>query len=846
MIRNKVFVLITITAFAYSLSVSGQRSRMVYGEDDPLKEWCYLSKSTTVIGVPFVPQPVQVTFDGSVFTGNTELCFFYDDSIKPILIRQKSFLNGWIPIVSDSWQHNNICYDIEIFSASLDPIGSENSVQFIRYRMKNSGNETATGTLATAIRGSARDYRKGNPIEYTPETEFRITNNSFYRDNRFLYSFSNGGKCFAVPEEIYSKPYTAADYNLTSRAETGIVVYRKELDPGEEYSVVFKMPRLPIAEEAMERIIAKADYNITKQQVIKNWEKLIDERVSFSIPEKRVNDSYKAALVHLILATRGNGSVGNRQGSGLPYDELFLNDYFDMLLAYEAYGLTEFIEPNIEWLMKKQHKSGMFIDVHNRGDDSIVTSHGQGLFSLAYHYVMTRDNKYGEKIYPAIRKGVDLIINDHKTDKYGLIRPSIPYDAPMVSGYHTCHNLFALTALQTSIRVARLMGQEEDADAWTKAQKSYKKSIIKAIDNAYQKEGYITSGLYDWTAGLVQGRLGVNEYPNQDWENNLLCFPSELLSINDIRVAKTLETIRKRKYREGCMTYRNGMHIHQYVTINQAHQYMVTGDQKHALLDLYHVLLHNGSTHEGFENLVEPWSRTVYAGCPPPHAWAAAKTALFIRNMMVMEYGGEGGVNENERDLLLFSLISPDWIETGKKLEIKNAPTEMGNISASMLFTDGGASIKFDAEFHNSPRHIIFRIPYFLELKSADAEGKIINRENDILYLSPDIKKLTLSWTKKSSYNENIFQEILKSYRKEYGFVKNTDDYKNTPPKPFLLDDEQNIANEPLSFIVVKKAFKKEYERRCSKLKKEGILGRVKAPPLLTPEERETLYQYKH
>ena len=35
------------------------------------------------------------------------------------------------------------------------------------------------------------------------------------------------------------------------------------------------------------------------------------------------------------------------------------------------------------------------------------------------------------------------------------------------------------------------------------------------------------------------------------------------------------------------MTYRNGMHIHQYVTINQAHQYMAIGDQGHALRDLY-------------------------------------------------------------------------------------------------------------------------------------------------------------------------------------------------------------------------------------------------------------------
>jgi len=36
--------------------------------DDPRREWCYAAQSTTVIGMPFVPEPVQVTYDGAVYT----------------------------------------------------------------------------------------------------------------------------------------------------------------------------------------------------------------------------------------------------------------------------------------------------------------------------------------------------------------------------------------------------------------------------------------------------------------------------------------------------------------------------------------------------------------------------------------------------------------------------------------------------------------------------------------------------------------------------------------------------------------------------------------------------------
>ncbi len=548
-------------------------------------------------------------------------------------------------------------------------------------------------------------------------------------------------------------------------------------------------------------------------------------------------------MVHLILATRSQGD-GKRQGSGLPYDALFLNDYIDMLLAYDTAGLHEFSKVNVDWLLRKQHVSGMFIDVHNRGNDSIVTSHGQGLFALAYHLVMTRDKAYGRKVYPAIRKGAEFIVRDHKThNEYGLIRPSIPYDAPMLTGYHTCHNLFALLALRTSIRAARILGEPEDADAWTKAEATYRQAIIEAIGHTYRKEGYIRSALYDWKAGWVQGRKGnVNEYPNQDWENNLLVYPTELLSLDDPHLLATLSEIRRRKYREGVMSYRNGMHVHQYVTLNQAQQYRVIGDQKHALLDIYHVLLHNGSTHEGFENLVIPWSnRTPQASCPPPHAWAAAKTALFIRNMMVCEYGGQAGIEDGQRDLYLYSLISPAWIEPGKRVTIRNARTEMGLLSSSLLFTGDGAKLTVKGDFHHPPRYLVFRIPCSVELGSFTADATSAFEKDGLLWLSPDLTEATIRWREQPHAHDGNYQDILMGYRGEFDFIVKDGDYDPARAgKPFLLDDEKDHPAEPLSFDLVRRAFLKEYGRRYAEYIRSGGQPYAVAPPrLLSAAERK-------
>ena len=815
--------------------------------DDPESEWCYAAQSTTVIGKPFVPAPVQVTYDGAIYTGYAELAFFYGQQLKPVMARNKTFLDGWIPVVVYDWKGDGVDYHLQIFAAELPELGSNNLVQFAELKVSNTSASARQALLGAAARGSAGHFRKGPVKEpVTPDTRFTMEDSCLCRNGKLIYAYAPGADQYVVSNLPYRGEYTAQDHHLTDRSATGFSLYRRTLKPGESLTAVFRMPRVPVENPEHITAVRAANYQNKLAETVQYWKELLG-RSEFYIPEKRVRDSYRAALVHLMLATRIQAGR-RRQGSGLPYDALFLNDYIDMLLAYDTGGLYEFSGPNVDWLLRKQHASGMFIDVHNRGNDRIVTSHGQGLFALAYHLVMTCDQAYGRKVYPAIRKGAEFIVRDHQTrNAHGLIRPSIPYDAPMLTGYHTCHNLFALSALRLSIRAARILGENSDAKAWTKAEATYRQAIIKAINHIYLQEGYIRSGLYDWEPGWVQGRQGwANEYPNQDWENNLLVFPSELLSPADPRVVKTLAEIRRRKYREGCMTYRNGMHVHQYVTLNQAQQYLALGDQPHALLDLYHVLLHNGSTHEGFENLVEPWTnRTPAANCPPPHAWAAAKTALFIRNMMIREYGGNLGIDEGQRDLHFYSLISPSWIKTGQGLEIRNAVTEMGPISSTLSFGAGAAEFKVRADFHHAPRYFALRIPYSVELKSFTSDARRAFEKDGVLYFSPDMTQATLHWSEIQGIHENNYQNILKAYRSEFDFVVKDGNYDpGRAAKPFLLDDEKAHPAEPLSFDLVRRAFLKEYSRRYTEYCRAG--GKpyvVEAPALLSAAERKAEFE---
>ncbi len=66
----------TITTIFLTLLISFQTLRADMFDpaiEQSDKEWCYGGKTTTVIGKPFVPRPVQITFDGAIFTGSAEL-----------------------------------------------------------------------------------------------------------------------------------------------------------------------------------------------------------------------------------------------------------------------------------------------------------------------------------------------------------------------------------------------------------------------------------------------------------------------------------------------------------------------------------------------------------------------------------------------------------------------------------------------------------------------------------------------------------------------------------------------------------------------------------------------------
>ncbi|WP_018631098.1 hypothetical protein [Niabella aurantiaca] len=850
------FVCLWITLFcfpkAFGQTVTPPVGMLSPRTDIAAKEWSYLAKSTTVIGMPFQSDVTQVTFDGALYTRYAELCFFWGAKQKPLLARQKTFLKGWIPVVQYDWADDGLKYEMEYFSDYIGESGNAPVVNFAKVRITNTGNRPSVAYWTAALRFSGQDYRMGGDAysyseKFSSEWSYEMKGDAVYRDKQLIYTFEKGGTLQSVPGVRYEKPFNGRTYQISPRAECCLSAYQRRLKPGESMELLFKMPRVPVAarDETLANKIQQASYKRHRSGVIRYWADLVKNGSQFDIPEPRMENAYKAGIVHALLATR-NRNGKSFQTDGLPYPDFFLTSVPEMTMLYLSAGmprmLTQYIIPGA---IAQQQENGLYFDKAVAHNKIIPATQGHILYAIAMTILYTRDTAFARSVYASIAKGVGFLQRSIDSSQYGLLPPCYAYDAEMITGHYSGQNFFALMGLRTCIRVARLLNKKEDTENWTLLARRYEANILKALDASVKKDGYVPAGLYHYLTGQA-ARKGFEEYQtNNDWENMILAYPTEVLQPSDYRVLATVNHIRK-SYAEGVMTYRHGMHLHQYITSNMIQQYLAMGDGFTALKDFYHQLLHSGSTMECFENLVTPWAdRSVAADCPPPHAWGNSKQAITVRNLLLMEMGGKNGLEMDKRELWLFHCLSPQWVGKGKKIGIKNATTEFGRLDASFESVAGGAIIKIANRFHTSPAFYRVRVPYFKRLIRFSSDAKVQKREGDCILLSTDAKILQLRWEDIPSVHLHTRENILNEYRSANRFAGVKDGKAIIEKRqPYTLANEHSEVAQPLGFELVKNTFLYEYNRLAREREGKGaILKQVEAPAMLTAKEREQLFE---
>lgn len=744
-------------------AVLERRTLMVDPSLDDAEPFCYLAKSTTTLSV-MGSLGTQVTFDGSLYIGAAELAFFYGTPLKPILARNKVLEDGWIPIVHYLFSEDMMQYHIEAFAFPLEGDVQRPLINFVRITMTNKGDEEAAANFASAVRFTGIDHRFEHmrPYEYNPDWQYEMTSRYLVRDGEVIYFYPQNGVRRPVWGEKYTAPYKGRDHYIIENSETGFVHFEPVLEAEESKEVILFFPRTPIPVEDGELIaeIRDLDYHSYREKMVNYWQERYEKGARLHIPEKKVLEAHKASLMYTWQGIWMNDAGDWVQGvNKLQYRGFWLRDGAYILRNHDVWGHHDLVRKLLKIYPDYQNEEGLFLSWHGQLD-----GFGQALYTLAQHALITRNKEYAQEIFPHFVKAVDWLQNVRKEDEMNLMPPSMAGDNELIRGRYTGHNLWALLGVRSAQRLALFLGKNEEAVRFDEEYQNFYNVFMKHLHNKAGEDGVITPGL-DTPGG-------------QDWGNCIGLFPTEVLEPGDPRIQATLDYLRREKYQEGCMTYLGN--IHHYLTIKATQNFLMTDQPREVLKDFYAVLLHMGSAHEMFEWEAQPWGDRDTAGNLPPHGWGAAMYNLLLRNMLVQERGGEGGLGK--RDLHIFSAVSPEWVKPGENISLENAVTDLGTISQSLTFTDNGARLLFDQDFHTAPKKIVFHIPYFVHLKSFQTDAAYASRQGNTIHFTPDLTRAEFMWSFKTHDRMN-YEKAVDAYKKEYS--RRFQDYVQQGYEPF-------------------------------------------------------------
>ncbi|MGC8624981.1 MAG: hypothetical protein ACP5VQ_06920 [Phycisphaerae bacterium] len=735
--------------------------------DRPGRPFSWAAYPTDEIGIADARAATEITPSGYLYTGYGEMMFMAGQPARPVHQRLRTLEDGYLPIVHYHFHKGTIRYSITLFSWALNSQKPyRNAVNFIRVRAFNEGTKPATSHFVVAFPytggqpvGSHRFMRPAGPdqpgnyvqygVPFDNQWEYGFAHDCAVRAGEVVYTFPmrHGMKKFLAPGLKYdhstilhiqpNTPVLMANYVITLR-------------PGQQTELDFKMPVHPIA--LTDRPALQQLQNLKLPSALaaaRRWWRgqLRGRGLQLSVSEKKVVDTFRASLMYLMLARDrwpapgpGRRPIYVQNVNKLQYHAFWLRDGSYMTRAYDLTDHAHRAAQCLRFFLHIQKPDGNFISQSGQHD-----GWGEALWAIGQHYQLTGNLAFARKVFPNVRRAVAWLEAARKRDTLHVLPGGNPHDDefPNTWAHITGDNFYALDGLHEAIILAEALGRQHTAAAWRKQYLDYHHVLFQILRKiGRHDDNYMPPGLD------VKG--------GNDWANLLALYPHELLPPMNPLVTGTLQES-LRHYGEGLMTYAG--RLHQYLTMNNTETWIIRGQQRHALREVYAVLVHTSSTQAGWELASPPWTMRDFGGDLAPHGWFAADYIAVVRNMLLRSH---------DQTLNIFSVLSPAWTRPGDLLSLRQAPTRFGMVSLYATFTSRGMRLYIESHFRQSPKLLRLHLPWYVTVTGATVDGHKTQVSGQSLVLPPETRSVRLHWSRQTGLGDWSYHSFVKRFEKAW------------------------------------------------------------------------------
>jgi len=655
-------------------------------------------------------------------------------------------LEDGLPFITTTIEREDLRYEMEQYAYPLDgpPNERRGDIPMVLLQKLTVGNLQGQDKTVTVEIHHRREFEPDNAVEMVCRNE----------DGALVFEENSSGRILftvAGPGLEISSCCTRQDPKRPhSKRQPGWrqfdITLAFELNGGTSKEFIIKLPSPMVLPEDREKLTG-LDYVRSRQNTVRFWSDYLEQGAQFQVPEKVVNDLFCANLWHASRLPRRHGGREEGVKIDLPYSNFAYDQHGTpwpvnqaVYVDYMIYGLRGYDDIAAEELLtifrSNQQPDGRVAGYANWG---VYTP--SMVYTVAKNYRLSGNRESFDRLLPYTLKALDWCLGQIRSAEgregsaTGLI--SSPLNDLTGEGVWAFTQAYIYAALAQLSKALEQIGHPRAKECLEAAVK-FRESVQRAFAAAAVRSPLVQLGDHTWIPyvpcdATKSGRLFDQWYPT-DVDTGA----THLLRLGALPADGALADYLLNDHEDNLYLRSWGM-ANEPVYNPQATAYLLR-DEPEMVIRAFYSYMTCAFSHSMLEPVEHRWGWGQYFGPPSTDgAWFE-----LYRNMLI---------HELEDDTLLLLQATPRrWLEDGKRIDVKHAPTYYGELSMSVESNAGSGKLTAHIEMpqRRSPGQLVlrFRHPKGKLMRSATVNGhKWDNfdvKKEWVVVPKPDLKTYTI------------------------------------------------------------------------------------------------------
>lgn len=627
---------------------------------------------------------------------------------------KRQSLQDGLPLVTTVFEREGVRYEVEQFAVPLDGPPPERRGDIRMVLMQR--------LRVSTLDGKAR--RVPVTMSHRRQLPPRLTTNlNVVQDgSRLVVQNSSFGQTLLEVSGAGGDAVWAGvhDYDNSGARRVNLTV-PLDIPAGGSRDLVVKLPS-PMLDETGAAKLAALDYDAARAQTLKFWTDWLARGAQFEAPEKVVNDLFRASLWHALRLPRRHGS-GDSVRIDLPYSNFAYDQTGTpwpvnqaVYVDYMLYGLRGYNSVAAEEL-QAQYRNNQETNGHVSGYANWVVYTPGLLYAVAQNYLLSRDRAALDRVMPQSLAAMDWCLNQIASaasqdgPAKGLVHG--PLNDLTGVGAWAFNQAYLYAGLDLFGQVLESVGHPRGAEARAAARR-----LMAAVDHGFRAAAANSPlvQLRDHTwAPYVPTEASTHHRMMDVWyPTDVDTGATHMLRLNVVDPRSDMADWLLNDHEDN-LFYRGWGIANEPVYNQHATAYLARDDVK-AVIRTFYSYMASAFSHSALEPVEHRFTHGQYFGPPSTDgAWFE-----LYRNMLVNERSGGS--------LLLGGFTPRRWLENGKRIEVRQAPTRFGNISMTLRNKAAGKRLEAEVRFESGSRPesllVRFRHPAGARIRAVTVNGK--------------------------------------------------------------------------------------------------------------------------